>query len=75
MFSQSEPINAEQKVGCSYLKMGKGLHTQVLKVIDIKSLASHCYGFESLQGLWILSCEETIQPAYGMMVYHVATCA
>jgi hypothetical protein len=37
---------------------------QVVKVIDFKPLAPHRCGFESLKGLWILSCEEAIQLAY-----------
>jgi hypothetical protein len=37
----------------------------VVKVVDFKSLALHRCGFESGQGLWILSCEEAIQLAYG----------
>jgi hypothetical protein len=36
-------------------------HGLVVKVSDFS-------GFESLQGLWILSCEEAIQLAYGMTV-------
>jgi hypothetical protein len=36
----------------------------VVKVVDFKPLAPHRCGFESLQGLWILSCEEAIQLAY-----------
>jgi hypothetical protein len=37
----------------------------VVKVIDFKPLAPHRCGFESRQELWILSCEEVIQLAYG----------
>jgi hypothetical protein len=37
----------------------------VVKVVDFKPLATHCCGFESRQGLWILSCEEAILIAYG----------
>jgi hypothetical protein len=40
----------------------------MVKVVDFKSLAPHCFGFESLQGVWILSCEEAIQLAYRMSV-------
>jgi hypothetical protein len=40
----------------------------VVKVVDFKPLALHRFGFESLQGLWILSCEEAIQLAYGTSV-------
>jgi hypothetical protein len=37
----------------------------VVKVVDFKPLVPHLCGFESRQGLWILSCEEAIQLAYG----------
>jgi hypothetical protein len=40
----------------------------VVKVVDFKPLALHRCGFESRQGLWILSCEEAIQLAYGTSV-------
>jgi hypothetical protein len=40
----------------------------VVKVVDFKPLVDHCYGFESRQGLWILSYEEAIQLAYGTSV-------
>jgi hypothetical protein len=40
----------------------------VVKVVDFKPLAPHRCGFESRQGLWILSCEEAIQLAYGTSV-------
>jgi hypothetical protein len=40
----------------------------VVKVVDLKPLAPHHCGFESPQGLWILSCEEAIQLAYGTLV-------
>jgi hypothetical protein len=33
----------------------------VVKVVDFKPLAPHSCGFESRQGLWILSYEEAIQ--------------
>ena len=35
---------------------------------DLESLASRHCGFEYLQGLWILSCEEVFQLAYGMLL-------
>jgi hypothetical protein len=38
---------------------------RVVNVVDFKSLAPHRCGSESQQGLWILSCEEAIQLAYG----------
>jgi hypothetical protein len=41
---------------------------RVVKVIDFKPLAPHRCGFESLHGLWILSCEEAIKLVYGMSV-------
>jgi hypothetical protein len=40
----------------------------MVKVVDFKPLAPHRYGFESRQGLLILSCEEAIQVAYGTPV-------
>jgi hypothetical protein len=40
----------------------------VVKVVDFKSLAPIRCGFKSRQGLWILSCEEAIQLAYGTSV-------
>jgi hypothetical protein len=40
----------------------------VVKVVNFKSLAPHSCGFESRQGLWILSCEEAIQLANGTSV-------
>jgi hypothetical protein len=36
--------------------------------VDFKPLALHHCGFESHQVLWILSCEEAIQLAYGTLV-------
>jgi hypothetical protein len=45
-----------------------GVRGRVVKVVDFKSLAPHRCGFESGQGLWILSCEEAIQLAYGTFV-------
>jgi hypothetical protein len=38
------------------------------KVVDFKTLAPHHCGFESRQRLWILSCEEAIELAYGKSV-------
>jgi hypothetical protein len=40
----------------------------VAKVVDFKPFAPHSCGFESQQGLWILSCEEAIQLAYRTLV-------
>jgi hypothetical protein len=45
-----------------------GICGRVVKVIDFIPLAPHRCGFESRQGLWILSCEEAIQLVYGMSV-------
>jgi hypothetical protein len=45
-----------------------GAYGRVVKVVDFKPLAPRRCGFESLQGLWILSCEEAIQLAYGTLV-------
>jgi hypothetical protein len=41
----------------------------VVKVVDFKQLAPHFCGFESRQGLWILSCEEAFQLANGTSVF------
>jgi hypothetical protein len=41
-----------------------GVRGRVVKVVDFKPLAPHHCGFESQQGLWILSYEEAIQLAY-----------
>jgi hypothetical protein len=35
-----------------------------VKVVEFKPLAPHSCGFESRQGLWIISCEEAIKLAY-----------
>jgi hypothetical protein len=43
-----------------------GVCGHVVKIIDFKPLILHSCAFESHQGLWILSCEKTIQLAYGM---------
>jgi hypothetical protein len=43
-----------------------GICGRVVKVIDFKPLG--LCGFQSRQGHWILSCEEAIQLAYGMLV-------
>ena len=52
-----------QGMGWGYVVEGV-IHGQVVKAVDFKTLASHCCGFESSQGLWIHSCEEAIQLAY-----------
>ena len=39
--------------------------SQVIRFVDLESFAPHSSGFESCQGLWILSCKEAIQLAYG----------
>jgi hypothetical protein len=49
--------------------MKRGVRGRVVKVADLKPLAPHRCGFESRQGLWILSCEEAIQLAYGTSVF------
>ena len=41
---------------------------QVVRVVDLESLAPYICGIKSRQGLWILSCEESIQPAYRTLV-------
>jgi hypothetical protein len=43
----------------------RGICGRVVKVVDFKPLSPHRCGFESQQGVWILSCEEAIQLAYG----------
>jgi hypothetical protein len=40
----------------------------VVKVVDFKPLAPHHCGYKSLQGLWILSCEQALKLAYGMLI-------
>jgi hypothetical protein len=40
----------------------------VVKVVDFKPLVPHRCGLKSSQGLWTLSCEETIQLVYGTSV-------
>jgi hypothetical protein len=45
-----------------------GICGLVVKVVDFKPLAPHRCGFEYRRGLWILSCEEAIQLAYGTSV-------
>jgi hypothetical protein len=45
-----------------------GVRGGVVKVIYFKPLAPHHCGFESRQGLWILSCDEANQLAYGTSV-------
>jgi hypothetical protein len=45
-----------------------GVRDQVVKVVDFKPLAPHRCRFKSRHELWILSCEEDIQLAYGTSV-------
>jgi hypothetical protein len=45
-----------------------GVRGRVVKVVDFKQLVPHRCGIESRHGLWILSCEEAIQLAYGTSV-------
>jgi hypothetical protein len=40
----------------------------MVKVVDFQPLAPHRCRFESLQGIWILSCEEAFQLAFGTSV-------
>jgi hypothetical protein len=42
--------------------------TERVAIILINPLAPYRCGFEYRQGLWILSCEEAIQLAYGTSV-------
>jgi hypothetical protein len=51
----------------NHLEVG-GVRGRVVKVVVFKPLAPHRCGFESRQGLRILSCEEAIQLAYGTSV-------
>jgi hypothetical protein len=46
----------------------RGVRGRVVRVVDFKILALHLCGLEYRQGLWILSCEEAIQLAYGTSV-------
>ena len=46
----------------------KGVRGLVSQIGDLESLAPHRCRFEFCQGLWILSCEEAVQLAYGKMV-------
>jgi hypothetical protein len=46
----------------------RGVRGRVVKVVDFKPLVPHRCGFESRQGLWILSCEEASRLAYGTSV-------
>jgi hypothetical protein len=50
----------------AYTSSLRGVRGRVVKVVDFKPLAPHRCGFESR--LWILSCEEAIQLAYGTSV-------
>ena len=47
---------------------------QVVRVIDLTSLAPQRCWFESRHGLWILLCEGAIQLAYGMLVVLLMWC-
>jgi hypothetical protein len=49
------------------LLLGRSLSSLILERITL-FLAPHCCGFESWQGLWILSCDKVFQLAYGMSV-------
>jgi hypothetical protein len=46
----------------------RGVRGRVVKVVNFKPLNHKRLGLESRQGLWILSCEEAIQLAYGTLV-------
>ena len=41
---------------------------RMVRAVDLESLAPHRCGFESRQEVWILSCDEAIQLAYGTSV-------
>jgi hypothetical protein len=40
----------------------------VVKVVGFKLLGSHRCGFEFQQGLWIITCKQAIQLAFGTLV-------
>ena len=50
------------------MKLSRGVYGRAVSVIVLESLSPHRFGFESHQGHWIISCEETIQLAYGTTV-------
>jgi hypothetical protein len=50
------------------MKNSRDRLTSGYKVVDFKPLVPHHCGFESRQGLWILTCDEAIQLAYGTSV-------
>jgi hypothetical protein len=58
MANQMPFINSRE--GCFY--------GGVVTVVYFKPLAIHCYWFESSQGLWILSYDESIQITEGKLV-------
>jgi hypothetical protein len=62
------PLNHQILVFCLTQISIRGVRGRVVKVVDYKSLAPHRCGLESRQGLWILSCKEAIQLAYGTSV-------
>jgi hypothetical protein len=61
-------LNASRNIvyNIGYTFRVRGVRSRV--VVDFKPLAPHRCGFESRQGLWILSCEEAIQLANGTSV-------
>jgi hypothetical protein len=61
-------FNFAIKLRSLYIGSLRGVHGLMVKVVDFKPLAPHLYRFETGQGLWILTCEEAIQLAYGTSV-------
>ena len=52
----------------TFISLIRDIHGWVVRVIDLELLAPHWFGFESHQGLLILSCDKSIQLAYGTSV-------
>ena len=59
--------------GFCRIRVNRGIHIQVVLVIDFESLSSKCCEFKSSEGFWILSCEETVQLAYGTWLFSGAS--
>ena len=45
-----------------------GVCSRVVRVVGLESLALHCCVFEPRQGLWIISCEDSIQLDYANLM-------
>ena len=46
-----------------------GVNDQVVRIVDLESLAPDYCGYEARARFSILSCEEAIQLAYGALIY------